>query len=329
MFFLVLLSLELADPTLIIDPITEERASRTLYRIELLRRIREQVLPNPLLSERLKLCQPSPDLPEWWECGRHDHDLLLGASKHGVSRTDYHILNDPTLSFLEAHQRFTSQRGSSIYMVGQSETLRAGLGVAGGAGTPLLTPAELASAAAAAKMAVGAAKDDEGLKEEVKTEEEKPQIELKMETEEIPHMKTETPEDENQGEAGEGNKETTASSKLLKAEESLTGVELQEQKPEPNEKTVKAPDDEHVTVEMETTITETSGEQEVVTTKVPELSSPKEQPNSEEREDVDTSKSPKSADTIKPPEEEDEERIDEDDKSEKSSQAESKEHIKG
>uniref|UniRef100_A0A7N6APP1 DNA helicase n=1 Tax=Anabas testudineus TaxID=64144 RepID=A0A7N6APP1_ANATE len=115
---------ELPDPTLIIDPITEERASRTLYRIELLRRIREQVLPHPLLSERLKLCQPSPDLPEWWECGHHDRDLLLGASKHGVSRTDYHILNDPTLAFLEAHQRFTSQRGANISMGAQGETGR-------------------------------------------------------------------------------------------------------------------------------------------------------------------------------------------------------------
>uniref|UniRef100_A0A674EC32 Chromodomain helicase DNA binding protein 7 n=1 Tax=Salmo trutta TaxID=8032 RepID=A0A674EC32_SALTR len=95
------------DPTLIIDPITEERASRTLYRIELLRRIREQVLPHPLLGERLRLCQPSSDLPEWWDCGRHDRDLLLGASKHGVSRTDYHILNDPALGFLEAHRKFT------------------------------------------------------------------------------------------------------------------------------------------------------------------------------------------------------------------------------
>uniref|UniRef100_A0A8C7IV33 Chromodomain helicase DNA binding protein 7 n=1 Tax=Oncorhynchus kisutch TaxID=8019 RepID=A0A8C7IV33_ONCKI len=98
---------ELPDPTLIIDPITEERASRTLYRIELLRRIREQVLPHPLLGERLRLCQPSSDLPEWWDCGRHDRDLLLGASKHGVSRTDYHILNDPALGFLEAHRKFT------------------------------------------------------------------------------------------------------------------------------------------------------------------------------------------------------------------------------
>uniref|UniRef100_A0A667YPZ3 Chromodomain helicase DNA binding protein 7 n=1 Tax=Myripristis murdjan TaxID=586833 RepID=A0A667YPZ3_9TELE len=113
------------DPTLIIDPITEERASRTLYRIELLRRIREQVLPHPLLSERLQLCQPSPDLPEWWECGRHDRDLLLGASKHGVSRTDYHILNDPSLAFLESHHRFINQRGAGTGMGSQGEITKA------------------------------------------------------------------------------------------------------------------------------------------------------------------------------------------------------------
>uniref|UniRef100_A0A667YNM6 Chromodomain helicase DNA binding protein 7 n=1 Tax=Myripristis murdjan TaxID=586833 RepID=A0A667YNM6_9TELE len=134
------------DPTLIIDPITEERASRTLYRIELLRRIREQVLPHPLLSERLQLCQPSPDLPEWWECGRHDRDLLLGASKHGVSRTDYHILNDPSLAFLESHHRFINQRGAGTGMGSQGEITKATVGAAENASDPLLTPAELVSA---------------------------------------------------------------------------------------------------------------------------------------------------------------------------------------
>ncbi|KAJ8387669.1 hypothetical protein AAFF_G00152190 [Aldrovandia affinis] len=101
---------EALDPSLWVEPITEERASRTMYRIELLRRIREQVLPHSGLEERLRLCQASSDLPEWWECGRHDHHLLLGASKHGLSRTDYHILNDPQLGFLEAHRKFTQGR---------------------------------------------------------------------------------------------------------------------------------------------------------------------------------------------------------------------------
>uniref|UniRef100_A0A452SMR4 Chromodomain helicase DNA binding protein 7 n=1 Tax=Ursus americanus TaxID=9643 RepID=A0A452SMR4_URSAM len=100
------------DRSSMIEPITEERASRTLYRIELLRKIREQVLHHPQLGERLKLCQPSLDLPEWWECGRHDRDLLVGAAKHGVSRTDYHILNDPELSFLDAHKNFAQNRGA-------------------------------------------------------------------------------------------------------------------------------------------------------------------------------------------------------------------------
>uniref|UniRef100_A0A4X2L7P6 Uncharacterized protein n=1 Tax=Vombatus ursinus TaxID=29139 RepID=A0A4X2L7P6_VOMUR len=100
------------DLSSMIEPITEERASRTLYRIELLRKIREQVLHHPQLGERLKLCQPSLDLPEWWECGKHDKDLLVGAAKHGVSRTDYHILNDPELSFLDAHKNFAQNRGT-------------------------------------------------------------------------------------------------------------------------------------------------------------------------------------------------------------------------
>lgn len=114
---IIFLFTELPDPTIIIDPITEERASRTLYRIELLRRIREQVLPHPQLDERLSLCHPSPDLPAWWEPRHHDRDLLRGAAKHGVSRTDYHILNDPELSFLEAHRKFTQGKGAELAIV--------------------------------------------------------------------------------------------------------------------------------------------------------------------------------------------------------------------
>ncbi|XP_064466588.1 chromodomain-helicase-DNA-binding protein 7-like isoform X3 [Ornithodoros turicata] len=83
----------------IVEPISEERATRCLQRIELLSKIREEVLPHRELDERLKLCQPSMDLPEWWICGRHDKDLLIGAAKYGLSRMDYHLLNDSELSF--------------------------------------------------------------------------------------------------------------------------------------------------------------------------------------------------------------------------------------
>uniref|UniRef100_A0A3B4AM20 Uncharacterized protein n=1 Tax=Periophthalmus magnuspinnatus TaxID=409849 RepID=A0A3B4AM20_9GOBI len=98
----------LVDPALVVEPLTEERAARTLYRIELLRKIREQVLRHPLLSARLQLCRPSLYLPVWWESGKHDRDLLLGAARHGLSRTDFYILNDPQLSFLEAHRNYST-----------------------------------------------------------------------------------------------------------------------------------------------------------------------------------------------------------------------------
>ncbi|XP_076869918.1 chromodomain-helicase-DNA-binding protein 6 isoform X3 [Brachyhypopomus gauderio] len=94
------------DPTIFVEPITEERAARTLYRIELLRKVREQVLRHPVLGERLKLCRPSLYLPVWWECGKHDRDLLIGVAKHGLSRTDFYILNDSQLSFLEAYRNY-------------------------------------------------------------------------------------------------------------------------------------------------------------------------------------------------------------------------------
>ncbi|XP_035026244.2 chromodomain-helicase-DNA-binding protein 7 [Hippoglossus stenolepis] len=328
---------ELPDPTLIIDPITEERASRTLYRIELLRRIREQVLPHTLLSERLKLCQPSQDLPEWWECGRHDRDLLLGASKHGVSRTDYHILNDPTLDFLEAHQRFNGQRGAGIGVGTQGEMTKAGMGAAESTSVLLLTPAELASAAAAAKIAVSAA-------EEVKTEEGQTEIAVKKETDggdsnDIPCTKTETPdEQENEGEVEKGEDEAAASpSKEVKEEETQIKVEKEEEEVKEEqrgeEETKLAEEEAKDLIEEKKSLSpDSQGDQEEMTIELSEHpeSSPKAQPglktereeDREERENQESPKSLKLADTDKSPEEEEEERMDEDDKSEKSSQAE-------
>jgi len=97
-----------------VEPITEERAARTLYRIELLRKVREQVLKCPQLHERLKLCRPSLYLPVWWECGKHDRDLLIGTAKHGLNRTDYYIMNDPQLSFLDAYRNYAQHKRTGL-----------------------------------------------------------------------------------------------------------------------------------------------------------------------------------------------------------------------
>uniref|UniRef100_A0A8C6UCS9 DNA helicase n=1 Tax=Neogobius melanostomus TaxID=47308 RepID=A0A8C6UCS9_9GOBI len=105
-----------------LKPLTEERAARTLYRIELLRKIREQVLRHPLLSSRLQLCRPSLYLPVWWESGKHDRDLLIGAARHGLSRTDFYILNDPQLSFLEAHPETVAKVERFDYPIKDEDT---------------------------------------------------------------------------------------------------------------------------------------------------------------------------------------------------------------
>jgi len=70
---------ELLD--IVVDPISEEKARRTLERLDLLNKVREETIFSPKLEERLKLCQPSNELPEWWQPGKHDKELLLGAAK--------------------------------------------------------------------------------------------------------------------------------------------------------------------------------------------------------------------------------------------------------
>uniref|UniRef100_A0AAY4ARW9 Chromodomain-helicase-DNA-binding protein 8 n=1 Tax=Denticeps clupeoides TaxID=299321 RepID=A0AAY4ARW9_9TELE len=91
-------------------PITEERASRTLYRISLLRRLRERVLPHPALEERLSLAPASSELPAWWSIPQHDQELLLAVDRHGVSRTELSIFPDTDFSFQQAHMDYLLQQ---------------------------------------------------------------------------------------------------------------------------------------------------------------------------------------------------------------------------
>ena len=97
-----------------VDPISEERASRTLARIDLLSKIREEILTHPELDERLQLCQHSMDLPEWWICGKHDKDLLNGAAKYGLNRLDFNLVNDPELSFAELFKQIQENEEKNI-----------------------------------------------------------------------------------------------------------------------------------------------------------------------------------------------------------------------
>ncbi|KAJ8279766.1 hypothetical protein COCON_G00068320 [Conger conger] len=279
------------DPSIPIEPITEERASRTLYRIELLRRIREQVLPHPELDQRLALCQPGPDLPEWWECGRHDRDLLLGASKHGVSRTDYHILNDPELAFLEAHRKFAQNKSAGGgAMPGQfCSTPYPGPGL-----NPALTP----------NPALRKEHDQDPAyfkNEELESREEKVEKKLEVDSLDAEVKKEEEEEEENEEEEGKGD---------VQVKEEPSNGEEQKEEHEP-----VAPKPMEVDGDGDG-----DGEEEVTPAK-PRL----------EMEELDTQESaegpvgsgsePKSL-SEKGSEEEDEDKMEEDDKSEESSHAE-------
>ncbi|ESO96318.1 hypothetical protein LOTGIDRAFT_144072, partial [Lottia gigantea] len=101
--------------TMYVEPITEERAARCLARIDIINKIREEMLYHPKLDEHIQLCQPSFDMPRWWICGKHDKELLIGAARHGVARTDYHILRDPTLSFHEVFTKATARGNNSPF----------------------------------------------------------------------------------------------------------------------------------------------------------------------------------------------------------------------
>jgi chromodomain-helicase-DNA-binding protein 7 len=71
---------------IVVDPISEEKARRTLERLDLLNKVREETIFSSKIEERLKLCQTSAELPEWWLPGKHDKELLLGAAKYEISK---------------------------------------------------------------------------------------------------------------------------------------------------------------------------------------------------------------------------------------------------
>ena len=69
-------------------------------------KLRERVLPHSSLEERLLLAPAGSELPAWWMSPEHDRQLMLGASLHGVSRTELSIYADTQFSFSQVHQDF-------------------------------------------------------------------------------------------------------------------------------------------------------------------------------------------------------------------------------
>ncbi|XP_015793545.1 chromodomain-helicase-DNA-binding protein 7 isoform X2 [Tetranychus urticae] len=108
----------------LVDPISEDKATRALARIELLCKIREDILPHPELDDRLTLCQTSIDLPDWWICGRHDKDLLVGAAKYGLNRLDINLMNDPELSFMKIFRNDDAESKSKAEVKQSQESVK-------------------------------------------------------------------------------------------------------------------------------------------------------------------------------------------------------------
>jgi chromodomain-helicase-DNA-binding protein 7 len=68
-----------------IEAISKEKAVNVLKRIELFRKIHDEVIPHPDLEDRLEACsKQGSDLPDWWIAGKHDKDLLVGAARYYI-----------------------------------------------------------------------------------------------------------------------------------------------------------------------------------------------------------------------------------------------------
>merc|ERR1711997_1189526 len=90
------------------EPITEEKANKVLERLDMFKKLRQEIVSHSHLDERLLLALDNQDLPEWWIPGKHDRDLLFGVAKHGIIRMEFHILNDQELSFQDIMKRHLS-----------------------------------------------------------------------------------------------------------------------------------------------------------------------------------------------------------------------------
>ena len=61
--------------------ITEDKAHKVLERLDMFKKLRQEVITHPNLDERMLLALDTQDLPDWWVPGKHDKDLLFGVAR--------------------------------------------------------------------------------------------------------------------------------------------------------------------------------------------------------------------------------------------------------
>merc|ERR1711976_292272 len=89
-----------------VETIGEEKAKKVLDRVDFLSKLREEIVTHSELKEKLEQhAELALDLPEWWIPGKHDHDLVVGAARHGLAGMECYVLNDMELSFKDILKR--------------------------------------------------------------------------------------------------------------------------------------------------------------------------------------------------------------------------------
>jgi chromodomain-helicase-DNA-binding protein 7 len=92
-----------------VETISEERASRCIQRVELLNKVRLDVLKHEKFAEWIgDKCAPSGDLPDWYVPGKHDCELVKAVARYGIQRTEFYFVNDAEFSFKEYLEKYMS-----------------------------------------------------------------------------------------------------------------------------------------------------------------------------------------------------------------------------
>ena len=94
------------------ETLTYDKAKKIMKRIEVMRRLREDVLKLPDLSEKLdSLLRPSisGSLPQWY-LPEHDYPLLHAVAKWGLLRGDL-IIQDKSFPFYDIHMEHLKSTG--------------------------------------------------------------------------------------------------------------------------------------------------------------------------------------------------------------------------